>query len=297
MIEIHNIHKSFNGAKILNGISGIFESGKTNLLLGASGTGKSVLLQCIVGLVKPDIGSITYDGKVFTNNKLDLKQEIRRKIGMLFQGSALFDSMTVEENVEFPLRMLTKMSKGERRDRVDFCLKRVGLENAGKKMPSEISGGMKKRVGIARAIAPNSSYLFCDEPNSGLDPLTSIKIDELIYEITQEYDITTVIVTHDMNSVMEIGDKIMFLHKGNKLWEGTRENIMDTTVKELQEFIFASSLMKAAKKVDEELGSLDELSTIADEHGKEELNKIESQEGSFDKGQVRNPYTGPDTLT
>jgi len=296
MIEIHNIHKSFNGTKILNGISGIFESGKTNLLLGASGTGKSVLLQCIVGLVKPDIGSITYDGKVFTNNKLDLKQEIRRKIGMLFQGSALFDSMTVEENVEFPLRMLTKMSKGERRDRVDFCLKRVGLENAGKKMPSEISGGMKKRVGIARAIAPNSIYLFCDEPNSGLDPLTSIKIDELIYEITQEYDITTVIVTHDMNSVMEIGDKIMFLHKGNKLWEGTRENIMDTTVKELQEFIFASSLMKAAKKVDEELGSLDELSTISDEHGKEELNKIQSQEGSFDKGQARNPYTGPDTL-
>jgi len=296
MIEIHNIHKSFNGTKVLNGISGIFESGKTNLLLGASGTGKSVLLQCIVGLIKPDIGSITYDGKVFTNNKLDLKQEIRRKIGMLFQGSALFDSMTVEENVEFPLRMLTPMSKGERKDRVDFCLKRVGLENAHKKMPSEISGGMKKRVGIARAIAPNSSYLFCDEPNSGLDPLTSIKIDELIYEITQEYDITTVIVTHDMNSVMEIGDNIMFMHKGNKLWEGTRENIMDTTVKELQEFIFASSLMKAAKKVDDELGSLDELSTIADERGKEELNTVNSQEGNLNNGQTRNPYTGPDTL-
>jgi len=296
MIEIHNIHKSFNGVKVLHGITGIFESGKTNLLLGASGTGKSVLLQCIVGLIKPDIGSITYDGKVFTNNKLDLKQEIRRKIGMLFQGSALFDSMTVEENVEFPLRMLTKMSKGERKDRVEFCLKRVGLENAGKKMPSEISGGMKKRVGIARAIAPNSIYLFCDEPNSGLDPLTSIKIDELIYEITQEYNITTVIVTHDMNSVMEIGDKIMFMHKGNKLWEGTRENIMDTDVKELQEFIFASSLMKAARKVDQELGSLDELSSIADEHGKEELNKINPQEGSFNNGPTRNPYNGPDTL-
>jgi len=296
MIEIHNIHKSFNSVKVLNGITGIFESGKTNLLLGASGTGKSVLLQCIVGLVKPDIGSITYDGKVFTNNKLDLKQEIRRKIGMLFQGSALFDSMTVEENVEFPLRMLTKMSKGERKDRVEFCLKRVGLENAGKKMPSEISGGMKKRVGIARAIAPNSSYLFCDEPNSGLDPLTSIKIDELIYEITQEYNITTVIVTHDMNSVMEIGDKIMFMHKGNKLWEGTRENIMDTDVKELQEFIFASSLMKAARKVDQELGSLDELSSIADEHGKEEVKKINTQEGSFNNGSTRNPYNGPDTL-
>jgi phospholipid/cholesterol/gamma-HCH transport system ATP-binding protein len=265
MIEIHNIHKSFNGVKVLNGITGEFEPGKTNLLLGASGTGKSVLLQCIVGLVKPDIGSITYDGKVFTNNKLDLKQEIRRKIGMLFQGSALFDSMTVEENVDFPLKMLTKMSRQERRDRVEFCLKRVGLENAGKKMPSEISGGMKKRVGIARAIAPNSCYLFCDEPNSGLDPLTAIKIDELIYEITQEYNITTVIVTHDMNSVMEIGDRIMFLHKGNKLWEGTRENIMDTQVKELQEFVFASSLMRAAKKVDDELGSFDELSNNKDE--------------------------------
>ncbi|KAA5544791.1 ABC transporter ATP-binding protein [Adhaeribacter rhizoryzae] len=262
MIEIHNIQKSFNGVKVLNGISGIFESGRTNLLLGASGTGKSVLLQCIVGLIKPDLGSITYDGKVFTNNKLDLKQEIRRKIGMLFQGSALFDSMNVEENVEFPLRMLTKMGREERRERVEFCLKRVGLENAGKKMPSEISGGMKKRVGIARAIAPNSRYLFCDEPNSGLDPLTAIKIDELIYELTKEYDITTVIVTHDMNSVMEIGDNIMFLHKGNKLWEGGREEIMDTSVPELKEFIFASSLMRAAKKVDEELGSLDELSTI-----------------------------------
>jgi phospholipid/cholesterol/gamma-HCH transport system ATP-binding protein len=261
MIEIHNIQKSFNGVKVLNGISGIFESGRTNLLLGASGTGKSVLLQCIVGLIKPDLGSITYDGKVFTNNKLDLKQEIRRKIGMLFQGGALFDSMNVEENVEFPLRMLTKMTKEERRERVEFCLKRVGLENAGKKMPSEISGGMKKRVGIARAIAPNSRYLFCDEPNSGLDPLTAIKIDELIYELTKEYDITTVIVTHDMNSVMEIGDNIMFLHKGNKLWEGGREEIMDTTVPELKEFIFASSLMRAAKKVEEELGSFDAMTT------------------------------------
>ena len=259
MIEIHNIQKSFNGVKVLNGISGIFESGKTNLLLGASGTGKSVLLQCIVGLIKPDIGSITYDGKIFTNNKLDLKQEIRRKIGMLFQGSALFDSMNVEENVEYPLLMLTTMTKEERRERVEFCLKRVGLENAGKKMPSEISGGMKKRVGIARAISPSSRYLFCDEPNSGLDPLTAIKIDELIYELTKEYDITTVIVTHDMNSVMEIGDNIMFLHKGNKLWEGGREEIMDTTVPELKEFIFASSLMRAAKKVEDEIGSLDEI--------------------------------------
>ena len=296
MIEIHNIHKSFNGTKVLNGISGIFESGKTNLLLGASGTGKSVLLQCIVGLVKPDIGSITYDGKVFTNNKLDLKQEIRRKIGMLFQGSALFDSMSVEENVDFPLKMLTKMSKAERKDRVDFCLKRVGLENAGKKMPSEISGGMKKRVGIARAIAPNSIYLFCDEPNSGLDPLTSIKIDELIYEITQEYNITTVVVTHDMNSVMEIGDNIMFMHKGNKLWEGSRHDIMDTNIKELKEFIFASSLMKAAKKVDDELGSLDELTSLDEEQNREQAKLIDHQEGNPNEGKTRDPYAGPDTL-
>ena len=257
---IHNIHKTFNGVEVLKGISGVFQTGQTNLLLGASGTGKSVLLQCIVGLVKPDLGSITYDGKVFTNNRLDMKQEIRRKIGMLFQGSALFDSMNVQENAEFPLRMLTPdMTREERLDRVNFCLKRVGLESANKKMPSELSGGMKKRVGIARAIAPNCTYLFCDEPNSGLDPLTSIKIDELIYEITKEYNITTIIVTHDMNSVIEIGDNIMFLHQGLKLWEGTKDEIMDTKVKELNEFIFANSLMRAAKKVEDEGGDLEEL--------------------------------------
>ncbi|GAB3817491.1 ATP-binding cassette domain-containing protein [Pontibacter rugosus] len=248
MIEIHNIHKSFDGKKVLDGVSGVFETGKTNLLLGASGTGKSVLLKCIVGLIKPDLGSVTFDGTYFTNNKLDIRQEIRRKIGMLFQGSALFDSMTVEENVEFPLRMLTEMNREERLDRVNFCLKRVGLENANKKMPSEISGGMMKRVGIARAIAPHCTYLFCDEPNSGLDPLTAIKIDALIAEITEEYDITTIIVTHDMNSVIEIGDKIMFLYQGQKLWEGSNDEIMDTDVKELNEFIFANRLMRDAKK-------------------------------------------------
>jgi len=260
MIEIRNIHKTFNGVEVLKGISGVFQTGQTNLLLGASGTGKSVLLQCIVGLVKPDLGSITYDGKMFTNNRLDMKQEIRRKIGMLFQGSALFDSMNVQENVEFPLKMLTPdMTREERMDRVNFCLKRVGLEAAHKKMPSELSGGMKKRVGIARAIAPNCTYLFCDEPNSGLDPLTSIKIDELIYEITKEYNITTIIVTHDMNSVIEIGDNIMFLHQGLKLWEGTKDNIMDTKVRELNDFIFANSLMRAAKRIEDEGGDLEEL--------------------------------------
>jgi phospholipid/cholesterol/gamma-HCH transport system ATP-binding protein len=253
MIEIHNIHKTFGDKKVLNGISGVFETGKTNLLLGASGTGKSVLLKCIVGLVKPDIGSVTFDGTYFTNNKLDIRQEIRRKIGMLFQGSALFDSMSVEKNVEFPLKMLTPdMSKSERLDRVNFCLKRVGLEGVNKKMPAELSGGMKKRVGIARAIAPNCTYLFCDEPNSGLDPLTALKIDELIKEITAEYNITTIVVTHDMNSVIEIGDKIMFLYEGKKLWEGTREDIMDTDIRELNDFIFANRLMRDAKKVEED---------------------------------------------
>lgn len=252
MIEIHNIHKSFNGVKVLDGISGVFETGKTNLLLGASGTGKSVLLKCIVGLVKPDLGSVTFDGTYFTNNKLDIRQEIRRKIGMLFQSSALFDSMTVAQNVEFPLKMLTDMNKSERKDRVDFCLKRVGLENAHNQMPSEISGGMKKRVGIARAIAPKCTYLFCDEPNSGLDPQTALKIDELIKEITEEFGITTIIVTHDMNSVIEIGDNIMFLYKGKKLWEGTRDNIMDSEIPELNDFIFANRLMRDAKKVEED---------------------------------------------
>ncbi|PTX19952.1 phospholipid/cholesterol/gamma-HCH transport system ATP-binding protein [Pontibacter mucosus] len=252
MIEIHNIHKSFNGKKVLDGVSGVFQTGKTNLLLGASGTGKSVLLKCIVGLIKPDIGSVTFDGTYFTNNKLDIKQEIRRKIGMLFQGSALFDSMTVEENVAFPLKMLYDMDKDERLDRVNFCLQRVGLEGTNKKMPAELSGGMKKRVGIARAIAPKCTYLFCDEPNSGLDPLTALKIDRLIKEITEEYNITTIVVTHDMNSVIEIGDNIMFLYEGKKLWEGTSDNILDSDVPELNEFIFANRLMRDAKKVEEE---------------------------------------------
>ena len=252
MIEVHNIHKAFNGVKVLDGISAVFETGKTNLLLGASGTGKSVLMKCIVGLVKPDVGSVTFDGTYFTNNKLDIRQEIRRKIGMLFQGSALFDSMTVEKNIEFPLKMLSDMEKSDRMDRVNTVLKRVGLEGANKKMPSELSGGMKKRVGIARAIAPHCTYLFCDEPNSGLDPLTALKIDELIKEITEEYGITTIIVTHDMNSVIEIGDKIFFLYKGKKLWEGTRDVILDTDVKELNEFIFSNRLMRDAKKIEEE---------------------------------------------
>jgi len=248
MIETINIKKSFNDKEILSGINSTFHKGKTNLIIGSSGTGKSVLLKCIVGLVKPDDGRVLFDGRDFTNGTREEITEIRREIGMLFQGAALFDSQTVEENVMFPLDMLTKMPKEEKIDRVNFCLKRVGLENANKKMPSELSGGMKKRVGIARAIVNNSRYLFCDEPNSGLDPRTSILIDNLIKEITEEFEITTVIVTHDMNSVMEIGDTIIFMYQGKKLWEGDSDNILEGDVKELREFIFANKLMKKLQK-------------------------------------------------
>jgi phospholipid/cholesterol/gamma-HCH transport system ATP-binding protein len=244
MIKVENLRKSFNGKEILSGVSSSFQKGKTNLIIGASGTGKSVLLKCIVGLVKPDDGRILYDGRDFTNGSPDEITEVRREIGMLFQGAALFDSQNVEQNVMFPLNMLTKMAKDEKMDRVNFCLKRVGLENSNKKMPSELSGGMKKRVGIARAIVNNSRYLFCDEPNSGLDPQTSILIDNLIKEITEEFEITTVVVTHDMNSVMEIGDTIIFMYKGKKLWEGDNENILEARVEELRQFIFANKLMK-----------------------------------------------------
>lgn len=247
MIEIHNIAKAFGDKTVLKGISASFEKGKTNLIIGSSGTGKSVLLKNIVGLIKPDVGEVLYDGRNFTNGDKALQTEIRREIGMLFQGSALFDSKNVEENIMFPLDILTKMSKEEKLERVNFCLQRVGLESINDKMPSEISGGMKKRVGIARAIVNQPNYLFCDEPNSGLDPQTSITIDELIAEITHEYDITTVVVTHDMNSVMEIGEKIIFLSKGLKLWEGTNDVITKSDVKELNDFVFANKMMKQMK--------------------------------------------------
>lgn len=248
MIEIVNINKSFGEKQVLKNVSGVFKKGQTNLIIGASGTGKSVLLKNIVGLIKPDSGQILFDGRDFTNGDHDTQKEIRREIGMLFQGSALFDSMNVEANVLFPLHMLTKgMSKSEKMDRVNFCLQRVGLENVNKLMPSEISGGMKKRVGIARAIVLQSQYLFCDEPNSGLDPQTSIRIDNLIKEITEEYNITTVVVTHDMNSVVGLGDYIMFIHKGAKLWEGNMDGIFNSDVKELNDFIFASEIMHSFK--------------------------------------------------
>lgn len=244
MIKVTNITKSFAGREVLFGIDYAFEQGKTNLIIGASGTGKTVLLKVIVGLVKPDTGSVLFDERNFTTADFDLKTEIRREIGMLFQNSALFDSKNVEENVVFPLEMFTSMNRADKLDRVNHVLQRVGLENANKKMPSELSGGMKKRVGIARAIVNNPRYLFCDEPNSGLDPQTSIRIDNLISDLTHEYNTTTVVVTHDMNSVIEIGERILFMYQGKKLWEGNNRSILESNVKELQDFIFANSLMK-----------------------------------------------------
>ncbi|MDW7691563.1 ATP-binding cassette domain-containing protein [Flammeovirgaceae bacterium SG7u.111] len=247
MIEIQNVKKSFDGKQILHGISAKFRQGEANMIIGASGTGKSVLLKSIVGLVPPDEGDILYHNRNFYKADRQEQKEIRREIGMLFQGSALFDSLTVEQNVRFPLDMLSNMSSSEKEDRVNLCLKRVELEHAGKKMPSEISGGMKKRVGIARAIVHNSQYLFCDEPNSGLDPNTAILIDNLIFEITKEYNLTTVIVSHDMNSMMEIGEHILFLHKGHLVWEGSNDEVLDATQPELETFIFSNNLMRKYK--------------------------------------------------
>lgn len=250
MIEIKNISKSFDGRQVLDNVSGIFKKGDTSLVIGASGTGKSVLLKCMLDLVHPEAGTTLYDGRDFYIGEEDDKKDIRREMGVLFQGGALFDSKTVHQNIQFPLDMLTKMGEGEKKDRVEFCLHRVGLDGTGSRMPSEISGGMKKRVGIARAIVMNPKYLFCDEPNSGLDPLTSIKIDELIKEITDEFNITTVVITHDMNSVLSIGDYIMFLYKGKKVWEGNSQTILGETVPELEEFVFcnkALSLMRAGR--------------------------------------------------
>ncbi len=247
MIEVQHISKSFGDRKVIKDISGSFDKGKPNLIIGASGTGKSVLLKCIVEIAEPDEGLVFYDRRNFTEGDRNLKIEVRREIGMLFQGGALFDSKSVEENVKFPLDLLAKMPKDEKLDRVNFCLKRVGLHNVNEKMPSELSGGMKKRVGIARAIVNNPKYLFCDEPNSGLDPQTSILIDELIQDITEDYDTTTIVVTHDMNSVMGIGENIMFIYKGEKLWEGNKNDVIHSGVKELDDFVFANKIMLGMK--------------------------------------------------
>ena len=249
MIEVKNLHKSFGDAHILKGISTTFEKGKTNLIIGQSGSGKTVFLKCLLGLFNYEQGSIAYDGKIFSQLSEDEKRDIRAQIGMVFQGSALFDSMTIEENVMFPLKMFTKQSKSEMQDRVDFVLKRVNLADAHKKMPSEASGGMQKRVAIARAIVNKPKYLFCDEPNSGLDPKTSIVIDDLIKEITEEYQITTVINSHDMNSVMQIGEKIVFLKNGYKEWEGSRYDIFKTDNKAVTDFVYSSELFKKVRQM------------------------------------------------
>ncbi|RYD77816.1 MULTISPECIES: ABC transporter ATP-binding protein [Pedobacter] len=247
MIEVKDIYKSFSGNDVLKGISGKFEEGVTNLIIGGSGSGKTTLLKCMVGLHQPDSGSVLYDGRDFTPMTYEQRIEVRKEIGMLFQGSALFDSMTVEDNIMFPLNMFTDQTRAEKIERVNFCLERVNLAGKNKLFPAELSGGMKKRVGIARAISMNPKYLFCDEPNSGLDPKTSIVIDELIQELTEEFKTTTIVVTHDMNSVMGIGDYILFLHEGKKFWEGSNKEIAHTDIKELNDFVFASRFMKAAK--------------------------------------------------
>lgn len=247
MIEVVNLHKSFDENMILKGINATFKKGQTNLIIGQSGSGKTVFLKSLVGLFKPEEGEILYDNRDFLKMSSNEKKGIREEIGMLFQGSALFDSLTVEENVRFPLDVFTKMSLADRRERANFCLKRVNLENVSHQLPSEVSGGMQKRVAIARAIALNPKYLFCDEPNSGLDPQTAIVIDELIKEITEEYDMTTIINTHDMSSVLGIGDNIIFIYKGEKYWEGSKDDIFQSDNKILNEFIFASPLFRKLK--------------------------------------------------
>jgi len=249
MIVVENLHKSFGDAHILKGISTVFDKGKTNLIIGQSGSGKTVFLKCLLGLFDYESGSISYDGKIFSQLSEDEKRDIRADIGMVFQGGALFDSMTIAENVMFPLRMFTKMSKSEMEDRVDFVLKRVNLSDAHHKMPSEASGGMQKRVAIARAIVNNPKYLFCDEPNSGLDPKTAIVIDNLIQEITDEYQIVTVVNSHDMNSVMEIGEKIVFLKDGHKAWEGSKETIFKTDNEVVTDFVYSSNLFKKVRRM------------------------------------------------
>lgn len=242
MIEVKNIYKAFNGVTVLKDINTVFEKGKTNLIIGQSGSGKTVLLKSIVGLHDIDQGKICFEDTIFNELNFKDKKQMRTQMGMLFQGGALFDSATVEENVMFPLDMFTEMSLSEKQDRANECLKRVNIVNANKLFPAEISGGMQKRVAIARAIALNPKYLFCDEPNSGLDPQTAILIDNLIKEITQEFNMTTIVNTHDMNSVMEIGDNVMFIYKGEKWWEGSNNEIFDSENKELNDFIFASKL-------------------------------------------------------
>ncbi len=249
MITINNLKKSFGDKTILNGVDLVMETGKCNLIIGSSGSGKTVLLKCIVGLFTPDDGTVLYDGQSMTNLTVDDKKQLRQQIGMLFQGSALFDSMTVEQNIKFSLDMFTTLNHREKIKKVNEVLARVNMEGVNKKFPAEISGGMKKRVGIARAIVLNPKYLFCDEPNSGLDPQTSLVIDKLILDLTTENNITTVVVTHDMNSVMEIGQHIFYMYKGHKQWEGSNKEIILSKDEQLNEFIFASEFLQDAKQM------------------------------------------------
>jgi len=247
MISVKKLCKSFQGKPVLSDISVDFETGKTNLIIGQSGSGKTVLLKSIIGLHEIDSGEIWYEDTLFNNLEFEERKKIRSEIGMLFQGSALFDSLTVEQNVRFPLDMFTDNSPEEKTERVNFCLNRVNIVNSNRLYPSELSGGMKKRVAIARAIALNPKYLFCDEPNSGLDPVTAILIDELIRELTEEYSMTTIVNTHDMNSVIEIGEKIVFIQEGIKCWEGNKNEVLNSDCKPLNDFVFANSLAKRIK--------------------------------------------------
>ncbi len=248
MIEVQQLKKGFGDIEVLKGLTTSFDKGKTNLIIGQSGSGKTVFIKCMLGLFKPDSGKILYDGICYSDLTFEEQRNIREKIGMVFQGSALFDSMTVEENIMFPLQMFTKMKKSEMKERANIVIDRVNLENANNKLPSEISGGMQKRVAIARAIVNNPRYLFCDEPNSGLDPHTATVIDNLIKEITEEFNITTIINTHDMNSVMEIGEKIVFLKEGRLAWEGDKTQIFRTDNEEVTNFVYSSNLFKMVRK-------------------------------------------------
>lgn len=274
MIEVKNLKKSFGGKTIIQDASLELKAGHCNLIIGSSGSGKTVLMKCLVGLFQPDSGSILYSGKDYTQMNTEQRKEIRKEIGMLFQGSALFTSMTVEENIIFPLDMFTKDTRKEKMKRVDEVLERVNLKGANKKFPAEISGGMMKRVGIARSIVLNPKYLFVDEPNSGLDPQTSGLIDKLIKEITDEYQITTVINTHDMNSVMEIGDHIVYMYQGNKEWEGNNKEIIFSKNQRLNDFIFASEFLRDAK----DMRQLEETGKIANDRNMEELTHSDAPE-------------------
>jgi len=267
MIEFKNIRKSFDEKVVLNDVSHVMQTGMCNLIIGTSGSGKTVLQKCLVGLFEPDSGEIIYDDRSFTDMTDEDRKELRQQIGMLFQGSALFDSMTVEQNVMFPLDMFSKMNHKEKLKRVNEVLARVNLVDANKKFPAEISGGMKKRVGIARAIVLNPKYLFCDEPNSGLDPQTSMVIDKLIYDITKEFNMTTVINTHDMNSVMEIGENILYMYQGQKQWNGNNEEIIFSKNERLNEFIFASKFLQDAK----DMRMLEAKGIISDDRNMEEM--------------------------